>query len=54
MLLNIKRSDELNPNALYALRLHDLALGKSQSIYVNQIPNGIHGDQFTQGFQLLA
>ena len=50
----LKRSDELNPNALYALRLHDLALGKSQSIYVNPCPNGIHGNPIYTGFPIIS
>ena len=49
-----KRSDELNPNALYALRLHDLSLGKTQSIYVNPCPNGIHGDPIYSGLPIIS
>ena len=50
----LKRSDELNPNALYALKLHDLSLGKTQSIYVNPYPNGIHGDPIYTGLPIIS
>ncbi|MDA0849093.1 MAG: hypothetical protein O2827_05015, partial [Verrucomicrobia bacterium] len=49
-----KRSDELNPNALYALRLHDLSLGKPQPIYVNPCPNGIHGVPIYTGLPIIS
>ena len=50
----LKRSEELSSNALYALKLNDLSLGKSQAVYVNPFPNGIHGDPVYSGLPIIS